>query len=63
MTDFSHTHVPGFLIWNRLSTLFALRTGKRRKHSRNPQMFADRDMARLPSHMLRDIGLFDGWPE
>lgn len=63
MTDFSHTHAPGSLIWDRLSTLFTRRADKRSNHPRNPQMFVDRDMSRLPDHLLRDIGLFNGWPE
>lgn len=63
MTDFSYTQVPGSAIWNRLSALFARRTAPPGDGPRNPRLFVDREMSRLPRHMLRDIGMFDGWPE
>jgi hypothetical protein len=63
MTDFSYTKVPGSAIWNRLSTLLAWRSAKPGKGPRNPRLFVDREMSRLPPHLLRDIGMFDGWPD
>lgn len=63
MTDLNHARSPGFSPWPFLARLLAPRARKRADHPRNPPMFVDRAMSRLPPHMLRDIGLFDAWPD